>query len=191
MRAIHTVAVVVVLVAAVASVASAEWSQLDEDIIRCKVCERAIGYVWNQGEKLRRHCKSPERNDTRCDLSNVHHFGIDEMVHQVCDKLPHTHKAVQGSEFDLVLHDDPQHPDHVIEAITNTCVKWVHEDHGLDHVALYIFANLDAGKSTHTILHSLQHRFCKKACNKWHRRDDGHVSRSWSPSKSQSMQPDL
>lgn len=166
------VALLVVIFALIALISSSSFSSmnggvlaLDEEFIRCKVCHRAIEYIWHQGDILRAHCKSPERNDHRCDLSNLHHFGIHELTTEVCKHLPHTHKAVEGSEFDLVLHHDPQHPDDVIDKIYSTCVKWVHHEHGLDAVSTYMFANLDAGKHRDTILHSLQHKFCKNACN--------------------------
>ena len=162
------VACVVVLgVAMTGSFAAAtSVAEMDESLIRCKVCERAIGYIWHQGVALRLHCRENHQSaDHRCDNSNMHHFGIHEMVHEVCDKLPRTHATIEHSEFDLVLHHDPQHPTAVAEKIRNACVKWVHHEHGLDAVSLYLYANLDSGKSTDTILHSLQHRFCKNACN--------------------------
>ena len=140
-------------------VAALPVAALNEAVIRCKVCERAIEHVWHQGVELRAHCKG-FGSDPRCDHTNMHQFGIDEMVHEVCDKLPKTHQALEESEFDLVLHEDPKHEDHVRDAIYKTCVKWVHEEHGIEEVALYVYANLDAQKSTGTILHSLQHRFC-------------------------------
>ena len=89
---------------------------LQEEYIKCKVCERAIQHVWNQGVELRAHCKG-FGSDPRCDHTNMHQFGIEEMVHEVCDKLPKTHQAIEESEFDLVLHEDPQHEDHVRDAI--------------------------------------------------------------------------
>jgi hypothetical protein len=138
---------------------------LHEAEIRCKVCERAIQYVWDQGYELRNHCKSPERSDPRCDYSQLHRFGIEEMVHEVCDKLPRTHQAIEGSEFDLVLKDNPEHSDEVASLLRTTCNKWLHQEHGLDQIALYVYANLDAGKHTATILRGLQDRYCKKrAC---------------------------
>lgn len=146
--------------------AGSEADTYETNFIRCAVCRRAIAYIWHEGAKLRAHCKSEERNDPRCDFGNVHHFGIEEMTQNVCDKLPKTHAAIEGSEFDLVLHDDPKHTKENADKIMFTCKKYVHDDKGIDNVALYMFANLDAGKSTGTILHSLQHRFCKDACNK-------------------------
>ena len=137
---------------------------LHPDYIRCKVCYRAIEHVWNKGVELRSHCRA-EGTDPRCDFSNVHSFGIEEMVDGICDDLPLTHKAIHESEFDLVLHDNPDHPEHVSTAITKTCREWVHDEHGAEQVALYIYANLDAGKPTEIILHGLQHRYCRNACN--------------------------
>lgn len=138
---------------------------LDEDFIRCKVCEKAIAHIWHEGDELRAHCKSDERNDHRCDMSNLHHFGIEDLTREVCKKLPKTHQAIEESEFDLVLHHDPQHPKEVADTLYSTCVKWVHHEHGLEHVARYMYANLDSGKHRDTILHSLQHKFCRNACN--------------------------
>ena len=167
-------AVLTTLLLLLALLVSTTANALSDPAIRCKVCERAIGYVWHQGVDLRSHCKG-FGDDPRCDHTNLHQFGIEEMVHEVCDKLPKTHKALEESEFDLILHEDPQHPQHVHDAIYKSCIKWVHEEHGLDQVALYLYANLDAGKSTGQILHALQHRFCgNTACNadyKGRRRD--------------------
>lgn len=140
-------------------------SALHENEIRCKVCERAIAHVWDQGYELRNHCKSAERADPRCDYSQLHRFGIEEMVHEVCDRLPQTHQAIEGSEFDLVLKENPEHTEEVAALIRNTCNKWIHQEHGLHEITLYIYANLDAGKHTATILRGLQDRYCKKrAC---------------------------
>jgi hypothetical protein len=143
-------------------------SALDDKLIRCKVCERAIDYIWHQGDNLRAHCKSPDRDHPGCDHSNMHHYTIEEMTREVCKKLPKTHQAIEESEFDLVLHEDPQHPEHVSDQIYRTCVKWVHDEHGLDNVAMYMYANLDAGKHRDTILHALRHKFCKNACNPYY-----------------------
>ncbi len=159
------------------SVASCFEGDLHPDFIRCKVCHRAIEHVWNKGDQLRRHCRI-EGTDPRCDFSNIHAFGIEEMVNDICDDLPLTHKAMHASEFDLVLHDNPDHPEKVASAITRACKDWVHDEHGAEHVALYIYANLDAGKPTEVILHNLQHRFCEAACDPsrsktrdWHDRE--------------------
>lgn len=151
------------------SAADAGEPTLVEQDIRCKVCEKAIEYAWNQGFELRQHCKSEERADPRCDYSQIHRFGVDEMVHEVCDKLPVTHHITPDSEsFDLHFNDAKK-PDHSAEDATlirNTCLKWVHQEHGLEQVSLFIFANLEAGKHTNTILKGLQDRYCRRrACN--------------------------
>ena len=57
---------------------------LHPDFIRCKVCYRAIEHVWHKGDKLRRLCRL-EGTDPRCDVSNLHSFGIEEMVHDVLE----------------------------------------------------------------------------------------------------------
>jgi hypothetical protein len=175
-----TFVIAFVLVAAAAAMAEGERSlspttiAYERDQIRCAVCRRAIAYVWHQSATLRTICKEAGNAgkpapDPRCDFGNVHHFGVEEMTHQVCDKLPKTHRAIEGSEFDLIVHEHEDagqlHTAENAAMIRNTCVQYVHDDKGIDNVALYIFANIDAGKSTGTILHSLQHRFCKDACN--------------------------
>ena len=145
-----------------------------EDFIRCAVCRRAIAHIWHKGDALRKHCRD-EGTDPRCDFSNLHAFGIEEMVQNVCDDLPLTHQAMHDSEFDLVLHDSPDHPEFVSAAITRACKHWVHSEHGAEQVALYIYANLDARKTTETILHNLQHRYCSRACDsQYTRRGDRH-----------------
>ena len=146
------------------SVSDSNLPPLHEDVIRCTVCNRAIEHIWDKGEKLRKHCKE-EGTDPRCDFSNMHAFGIEEMAHAACEDLPKNYKAIHDSEFDLVLHDDPDHPEHVSKAISKACRAWVHDEHGAEEVALFIFANLDSGKAKGTILHNLQHRFCRNACN--------------------------
>ena len=138
-------------------------SALDDRFIRCKVCDRAIAHIWNQGVELRKHCKL-HGTDPRCYITNLHKHGIEEMVRDVCDDLPRTHQALVHSEFELVAHDNPNHDDEVIEAIRSSCVKWVHDRHTIDMLTRLIYANLDAGKSTQVILHRLQERFCDSAC---------------------------
>lgn len=158
------------LVALSTSSSTVAASSLNEDIIRCKVCERAITYVWDEGEALREHCKQIDNHDPRCDYNQLHHFGIEELVHDVCDRLPRTHQAIEGSEFDLVLKDvekdgEPDHTEEVANLIRNTCLKWVHQEHSIKQVALYIFANLDANKPRKIILRGLVDRYCgKRAC---------------------------
>lgn len=138
--------------------------RLHMDFIRCRVCNRAIAHIWRTGDQLRRHCYE-EGTDPRCDFSNLHSFGIEEMVHGICEDLPLTHQAMHDSEFDLVLHDNPEHPEFVSQAITRACKEWLHEEHGAEQIALYMYANLDAGKPTEIILHNLQHRYCHRACD--------------------------
>lgn len=148
------------LITVMVSVASA----FSEEQIRCKVCHRAIQHVWNKGVELRTHCRN-RGADPRCQVTNVHNSAVENMVHGVCDDLPRTHQALEHSEFDMVLHEDPKHSDELASLITRVCKDWVHEEHGVENVARMIFANLDAGKSTGTILHALEHRYCKKACS--------------------------
>ncbi len=139
---------------------------IDEESIKCKVCDRAIAHIWQQGVELRTHCKT-HGTDARCDISNLHQHGIREMVHEVCDDLPRSHQAlVEDADFEMIAHDDPQHEPEIIDAIRKACVRWVHEEHGVNAVTRMIYANLDAGKSTRTILHGLQRRFCDSACRK-------------------------
>ena len=149
----------VVLFAAVAVNAIAE------EQIKCKVCDRAIAHIWEQGVKLRTHCKV-HGTDPRCDISNLHQTGIEGLVHEVCDDLPRTHQALLESDFEMIAHDDPKHEPEIIDAIKSACVRWVHKEHSVPTVTRLIYANLDAGKSTRTIMHALQQRFCDAACRK-------------------------
>ena len=133
---------------------------IDEKFIRCKVCDRAIAHIWNQGVNLRAHCKT-HGTDPRCDISNMHRHGVEEMVKDVCADLPKTHQSLVSSEFELVTHESPNHDQEIIDAIEKTCLRWVHEEHT---VTAMMYANLDAQKPTHVILHKLQERFCDAAC---------------------------
>lgn len=162
------VAVLLLLAAALLDTASA----LEDRFIRCKVCDRAIAHIWNQGVELRKHCKL-HGTDPRCYITNLHKHGIEEMVKDVCDDLPRTHQALVHSEFELVAHDNPSHDEEVVTAIRDSCVKWVHDQHTVDMVTRLVYANLDAGKSTQVILHRLQERFCDPAC----RQDAGEEKR--------------
>ena len=74
----RTLGLLLALVAVVAA--------LDDAYIRCKVCDRAIAHIWNQGVELRKHCKD-HGTDSRCHISNLHRHGIEEMVKDVCDDL--------------------------------------------------------------------------------------------------------
>jgi hypothetical protein len=151
----------VFIVAVVFLVAGA--AAIEDHMIKCKVCDRAIAHIWHQGVTLRTHCKT-HGTDPRCDISNLHQHGIKELVHQVCDDLPRTHQALMDSEFELIAHDDPKHEPEIVDAIKNACVRWVHEEHSVPTLTRLIYANLDAGKNTKTILHALQQRFCDAAC---------------------------
>ena len=146
---------------------SASLTPLTDAFIRCKVCDRAIAHIWHQGVKLRTHC-AVHGTDKRCDITNLHKFGIEEMVKEVCDELPHTHQSLIDSEFELIAHDDPKHEPEQIEAIRNACIRWVHDEHTIDYVTRLMYANLDAGKATQVILHRLQERFCDAACRLSH-----------------------
>ena len=137
---------------------------LDEDIIKCKVCDRAIAHIWNQGINLRNHCRHTKEKDDRCDLSNLHRDGIVELTQGACESLPKTHQALIHSEFDLVVRDNPNHDEEVSQAITSACVRWIHDEHTVEEVARMIFANLDAGKRTKVILHKIQEYYCDAAC---------------------------
>jgi hypothetical protein len=160
------------VIACVIGLCLADISKYDDDLIRCKVCERTIEHVFRRGAELRSHCKD-EGTDPRCDYSNLHSFGIEEMVHTACDDLPKTYQAIHDSEFEMVLHDSPEHAPEVALAIKRTCVRWVHDQH--DDVAVYIFANLDAQKSAAVVLPSLQQRFCRHACNpRYKKKRDAH-----------------
>lgn len=161
-RASVAVAIFVLILAAV-QVVSAAGPLVDDAYIRCKVCDRAIAHIWHQGVELRKHCKT-HGTDPRCYITNLHKHGIQEMVHDVCDDLPKTHQSLTHSEFDLVVHDNPNHDEDIVKAIRDSCVKWVHDTHTVEAVTRLIYANLDAGKSTQVILHKLQERFCDAAC---------------------------
>jgi hypothetical protein len=156
--------ILVVCVAAMLLLSSAD-ALYDMETIKCKVCDRAIAHIWNQGVELRTHCRA-HGTDPRCDISNMHKHGIREMVEDVCDDLPKTHQALMESEFDLVAHDNPNHDAEVVQAIRDACVRWVHEEHTVESVTRIIYANLDAGKATKVILHRIQEMFCDAACKK-------------------------
>ncbi len=165
MRFCNFVASVLLLSVLLAISATNVAAVLEDEFIRCKVCDRAIAHIWNQGVELRTHCKR-HGSDPRCDITNLHKHGIEEMVKDVCDDLPKTHQALVDSEFDLVAHETPKHEVEVIDKIRQSCVRWVHEEHSVQQVTRLIYANLDAGKSTQVILHALQARFCDSACRK-------------------------
>lgn len=168
MRTVRTL-IVALLVAAVA-VAPLGAAAFPDELIRCKVCQRAIEHIFRKGAELREHCAEEARDDRdpRCDYVNLHQFGIEEMVHTVCDDLPKNYQALHESEFELAVHDDPTHAPEVVMALKRTCVNWVHDQS--EEVAAYIYGNLDAQKSAETVLPSLQRRFCDLACNPSHKK---------------------
>ncbi|CUG91528.1 membrane-associated protein, putative [Bodo saltans] len=161
LRSITVAFVVVIMLCLAAATVSSEL--VDDKYIRCKVCDRAIAHIWHQGVELRKHCKT-HGTDPRCYITNLHKHGVEEMVRDVCEDLPKTHQSLTHSEFDLVVHDNPNHDAEIITAIRDSCVKWVHDTHTVEAVTRLIYANLDAGKSTQVILHRLQERFCDAAC---------------------------
>ena len=134
-----------------------------EGLIRCKVCERAVHHVWHKGVELRTLCRATP-DDSRCDMRSIHPHVVDQMVWGVCEALPKSYQAIHESEFDLIQHDDPQHSEELAELIKVTCIKFVHDEHGVDEVGRLIMANLEAGKATDTILRPLQVRFCENIC---------------------------
>lgn len=105
-----------------------------EELIRCKVCQRAVSHVWERGVTLVKHCKTTQGadRDHRCDFHDIHPHSIDQMIWGVCDALPVTYKAIHESEFDLVLHEDPQHSEELASLIVATCTKFVHDHHGVE-----------------------------------------------------------
>ena len=164
-------AVLVALFAVVLLLSVVPAAAFPDELIRCKVCSRAIEHVFRQGAELREHCEDENREDrdARCDYVNLHHFGIEEMVHNVCDDLPKTYQALHDDgDFEMTVHDDPQHAPEVVMALKRTCVKWVH-DQG-EEVSTYIFGNLDAQKSADVVLPSLVRRFCSLACDPSHKK---------------------
>ena len=139
-------------------------SAIHMDRIKCKVCDRAIAHIWNQGDRLRQHCAS-HGNDPRCNRRYMHRHGVDEMTQDVCDDLPKTHQSlITDEDFELEAHDDPSHEPVVLQAIRDACVRWVHDEHSVESVSRIIYANLDAGKRTQHILHKIQEQYCHAAC---------------------------
>ena len=154
-----------------ASLSPSAAAALNDARIRCKVCERAIEFVWHQGVQLRDLCND-HASDPRCDRYHLHRYGIEEMVSDVCKKLPETHKLLNHEDeatgpFDLVRHhEDPQHPQEVNDAVRYACTKWLHDEHTIEEIGKYMFANLDAKKPTGVILPALVEMFCSyTACN--------------------------
>lgn len=141
----------------------------DEDAIKCKVCLRSVEHMWHRGVILREACQHPSREmerDAECELSHLRRDAIRDLVAGTCEALPRSYQALAApdSGFDLVLHDAPTHAEDIARAISDACVKFVHDAHKVDSVALLVFSNLDAGKHTNEILAPLQHRFCHAPC---------------------------
>jgi hypothetical protein len=138
-----------------------------EHLIKCKVCERAVEHVWTKGQELRRLCKHAPpglERDIRCDFENVHAHAIEQMAWGVCDALPVTYKAIHESDFDLVLHDDPQHPAELAAALRAACIKFLHDEHGAENIGTRVHEHLEAGQVARNILPTLRQSFCRKAC---------------------------
>lgn len=141
----------------------------DENLVRCKVCERAVQHVWTKGKELRRHCKTNPQEDKRCDFSNLHPHAVDQMVWGVCDALPTTYQAVHADgAFELILHDDPSHPEQLVALLRETCIKFLHDEHGVENIGRVVLGNLEVNKPTEIILDGLKERFCNAACGQRH-----------------------
>lgn len=139
---------------------------VDEEVIKCRVCLRAIEHMWMTGDKLRKRCQAAELEQSDvCHLSRVQSGAIEKLVQDTCKTLPRTYQAIESSEFDLVLHDNPKHTDEVAAAIQSACETWVHNANSVAEVALYVYSNLDSQKTTEEILYPLQQRFCRVPCN--------------------------
>jgi hypothetical protein len=152
------------IVAVFLIVAAASCSAYPDQLIRCKVCERAITHVWHKAAELRTHCRLGHA-DVRCDYSNVDPRAIDQMAWGVCDALPTTYHAIHESEFDLVMKEgDPEHTEEAVRAIKNSCIRWLHTQHGAEEVSRVVMGNIEAGKTTETILAGIRRKFCRKAC---------------------------
>ena len=145
-----------------------------ERMVRCRVCQRSISHIWSRATNLRRKCKHIDHTDERCDFKNVHPWAIDQMVWGVCDALPQTYQALHyDGEFDLILHEEPNHSEELAALIRATCKKFLHEHHGVDDIGRVMLANLEVGKTTEVILKSLEKHFCSKPCSRhWEDGDD-------------------
>ncbi|CUE95827.1 membrane-associated protein, putative [Bodo saltans] len=133
-----------------------------EELIRCKVCQRAVSHVWGRGVALMHHCKTTRGadRDRRCDFHDIHPHAIDQMVWGVCDALPTTYQAIHESEFDLVLHEDPQHSDELAKLIISTCSKFVHDHHGVEVLGDKIHRHLQ-----HSIPHERHVTIAEDVCS--------------------------
>lgn len=138
-----------------------------ESLIKCKVCEKAIEHIWTKGAELRRLCKhhppGPDR-DERCDFDEIHPHAVEQMSWGACEALPVTYKAIHESEFDLILHDDPQHPVELAAALKDACIKFLHDEHGAEHIGFSILQHLRHNQVTSRILPILKKDFCTAAC---------------------------
>ncbi len=140
-----------------------------ENLIKCKVCERSVEHIWTKGQELRRMCKHAVpgiERDIRCDFENVHPHAIEQMSWGVCDALPVAYKAIHESDFDLILHEDPQHPVELAEALRAACIKFLHDEHGAENIGTQVHQHLEAGQGARNILQTLRQDFCAKACVK-------------------------
>jgi hypothetical protein len=143
-------------------------AEFTDAAIRCKVCESAIAHIWHEGVELRTACHD-HATDPRCDYHHLHHFGIEELTESVCDELPKKYTASHDAatdEFKMIrAEEDPKHPDVIVQRIRATCLKWMHQEHGIEEISRHIYANLDAKKTTEQILHPLTQRYCRNACD--------------------------
>src|SRR3989338_3706796 len=125
-------------------------SAFPDQLIRCKVCERAVSHVWGKARDLRHHCRYTT-TDNRCDFTNIHPHAIDQMVWGVCDAPPKTYQAIHESEFDLVLTEDPLHSDEAATAIKHSCMRWLHTEHTVEKIGRLIHDNLRVGKGENVL----------------------------------------
>jgi hypothetical protein len=136
----------------------------DDQLIRCKVCERSVSHVWHRSAELRSMCRAGVM-DTRCDYTQPNPTAIDQIAWGVCDALPTSYHAIHDSEFDLVLGEgDPEHTDEAAETIKRSCIRWLHHQHGAEEVAGVVRGALEMGKTTDTALTGIRRQFCHKAC---------------------------
>lgn len=162
-----------------------------ESRIRCKVCHTAIAHVWHTAMELSQHCRDTVSSDPRCDYHHLHRYGVVEMTKDVCDVLPTKYQSIHiernrtgGAalseddqtfedlfEYDLVAHEEAEHDRDVAQHLKAICSRWVHEDHGIEHVGTYVFSNIDSKKPTHIAVPGLQGRFCHQACDFTHKRE--------------------
>eukprot|EP00744_Colponema_vietnamica_P023802 GILI01034554.1.p1 GENE.GILI01034554.1~~GILI01034554.1.p1 ORF type:complete len:180 (-),score=13.02 GILI01034554.1:88-606(-) len=151
----------------VALLCFASAAAIDETKIRCKVCDRSIAHIWQQGVELRKHCKL-HNTDSRCKHTNLHKHGVEEMVKDVCADVTKQHTAIlDGSRFEMTPTEsgqDSNNDEALNAAITKSCQKWVLDANSVATLTKYVYANLEAGKPTQAILNPLQAKFCSRAC---------------------------